>query len=713
MRLPIVWTIFRKEITEALRDRLTLMVVIGLPILIYPLMILSLAKLQKTQAQAEKAQASEVTIWGQPPSGLLDSLKRANPLSVAVWKGAPPTVRHDLQTGKLQPPPRLERTNQTTAASETNTDADTKDRAPEEAESALLDGARAVLTGREFGAVLILWPGFEQALVSDKLGQVSIYYDSVRPASRLARDRLVDALMAYRKDLVQAREEAHLLPAGFSQAVEIRSRNLAPTQRRAGQRLGMLLPFVLIMLSATGALYAAIDLTAGEKDRATMQTLLCAPIRSLEIVAGKFLAVWCISLISALANMASLGATVARMSATAELLTLPLSSYLLAFALLLPATFMVTSFFLAVAVLARDAKDAGNFLGATLTLLLMPLVVAMTPGVELNSWTAFVPLVNISLLIKALFLSEAKPDAVFLTLVSSVTYAMLAMLFAARAFGREQILLGGRASLRAVFRPERKTGALPTPGLALASFAGILVLTFYASLLLKQSGLVTSLLVTQYGFFLLPVAALTSYLKFPLVRTFSLRAPSWRGWLAALLIGVSAWAAIGGFVIRLLPPPESLVKALSKIVLLGDEQTPVWIAWLVVAITPAICEELLFRGLILSALRRLGNWPALIISSLLFAVAHASIYRLLPTFFLGLLLGYVVLRTRSIASSMTIHALNNGIAVALARYPALAGWLHLNDATFVPWSVTWPALAVLAIALLMLKRGPRIMTNEQ
>src|SRR4030095_7367579 len=93
-------------------------------------------------------------------------------------------------------------------------------------------------------------------------------------------------------------------------AILSRSEDVAPPRRRSGRILGVGLPFVLIMLSATGALYAAIDLTVGEKDRATMQTLLCAPVHSLEIVTGKFLTVWCISLIAAAANSTSLGLTI-------------------------------------------------------------------------------------------------------------------------------------------------------------------------------------------------------------------------------------------------------------------------------------------------------------------------------------------------------------------------------------------------------------------
>jgi sodium transport system permease protein len=164
---------------------------------------------------------------------------------------------------------------------------------------------------------------------------------------------------------------------------------------------------------------------------------------------------------------------------------------------------------------------------------------------------------------------------------------------------------------------------------------------------------------------------------------------------------------------RLLPPPDSLVKALEKLVMLEDASASLWKLLLVIAITPAVCEELLFRGLILSGLRRYGQWPAIIISALLFALAHASIYRLLPTFCLGLMLGYIVVKTGSIYCSMLMHALNNGIAVTLARSKDFGERFGLSEATQVPWSITLPAIAVVVIGLLILRTHQRTISREQ
>jgi len=688
MRLHIIWIIFRKEITEALRDRLTLAAVIGLPLLLYPLMILGMTKVQKAHIESEDERVSQVAVWGDSPMALFTALQTTTNLNLTNWAGAGEPLQADFRAGNFQP--AAEEVLKASAATNQNV---------------LIEAAQQIVLNRSQDAVLIVWPGFNEALTTEALGKVSICYDSVRPASEKARERLAEALRGYRTEIIAQRERAHGHQPGFAAGLEIRSLNLAPPKRQVGERLGLLLPFIVILLSATGGLYASIDITAGEKDRATMQTLLCAPVHNLEIVIGKFLTVWCISLLAAMANVASIGATIARAAAGASesFFNVSPGTFLLALLLLLPATFTITAFFLALAMTARDAKDAGNFLGASLTMLLMPMMIVMLPGVDLNAWTAFVPLVNLSLLTKAIFLNEARADTIFLTLVASLLYASLALVFAARTFGREQILLGGRTSLFALLLPEKRKDATPTPSLAFTMFALVLVLGYYGSLLLTDAGIVTAVLTTQLGFFLLPVIGIAVWMKFSPVDVLSFRPPPWKGLLAAILIGATGWAAVGGLVMRLLPPPDSLVKALEKIVMLEDANASLWKLLLVIAVTPAVCEELLFRGVILSGLRRYGAWPAIIVSALLFALAHASIYRLLPTFCLGLLLGYIVVKTGSIWCSMLMHALNNGVAVTLARSKDFASQFGLEEATQVPWSITLPAIAVVVVGLLILR----------
>jgi sodium transport system permease protein len=339
-------------------------------------------------------------------------------------------------------------------------------------------------------------------------------------------------------------------------------------------------------------------------------------------------------------------------------------------------------------------------------LLAMPAGVTMLRGIELNAWTAFVPVVNIALLIKALLIAEAAPDLIFLSLLSSTAYAAMAVMLAARVFAREQVLLGGRESLRSLLGFTRQAGGTPTPAFVLTAFALVLVLAFYGSLLLKSAGTIATLLVIEYGFFLGPTLLLVAGYGFAFRSTLAIRRPPLTGLVAAVLIGSSAWAVAAGLLIRLLPPPESLVRALEQLLLLDGAPAPLWLVWLVIAVTPAFCEELFFRGFVLSGLRRLGLWPAILTCALLFGLAHSSVYRLIPTFFIGLLLSWLVWRTGSIWTGIVAHALNNGIAATLVYDKTLAAAFGAGTQAYLGWKPTLAAVVVLAVGLILVRLTP-------
>ena len=695
-----VWTILVKELRETVRDRRTLLLMIGLPVLLYPLMIIGLSRLQEAQSEASEARRSVVAVWGELPGRLRTALSSGTSVDLRDGLGMTDTVRHGMETGSLAPAqstpvPRPQRPRGGRG------DSGVEER---EAPNPVLDDARALVTNRRADAVLVAWPGLADAVTRDGEGTVSLYFDSVRDDSRLARQRLVDALSTFRTELLREREATRQLPQGFSSGVDVRARDVSPPARQAGFMLGMFLPFLLISLSVFGGFYPAVDLTAGEKERGTMQTLLCAPIGPQEIVAGKFLAVWVISLVTALANLASLATTVARILPGGQI-RLETGTILLAVVMLVPITLTTTALFLAVAVFARDFKDGQNFLTPVYMLLVLPAGATMLPGIELNAWTAFVPVVNIALLLKGLLISEAPLELVFLALLSSTVFAVLSILLAVRVFQREQVLLGGRESARAVLGLERRGGGLPTPTVALVTFAVALVVAFYASLLLQSSGLITAVLVTQYGFFLLPALVVLVGLGYDLRRTLSLRWPSWQAVLASILLGLSAWVLVSGLVMRLLPPPDSLVKTMERFLLLGEARQPLWVVWLVLAVTPALCEETFFRGLMLGGLRSVGKYTAMAISALAFGLAHASIYRLLPTFLLGLLLAYVVWKSGSIVCGMMVHAINNGLIATLSHDPAMAARFGLEGVALSPALVVTATLLA-AVGFWFLARLP-------
>ncbi|MCC6552877.1 MAG: CPBP family intramembrane metalloprotease, partial [Polyangiaceae bacterium] len=567
----------------------------------------------------------------------------------------------------------------------------------EEPDTPVLRAARAAVYAREADAVLVAWPAFAPAMERHAHGVLSVYFDSVRQDSQTARDRIERAVRTARKQIRADREAARGLPEGFSTPVELLLRNVAPDSRRVGHLLGAMMPMMLILMSLLGSFLPAIDLTAGEKERGTMQTLLCAPVLAIEIIAGKFLAVWAIALLTALANVVSLAFTVRRL--LPDVVHVAPSVFALSFGLMVPVTFLFAALFLALAVFARDFKDGQNALMPAYLPLTLLAGVAALPVIQLDRWTAVAPVLNIAVLIKALFLGEAPIDLIFMALSSSALYAALALLLAARVFEREQVLLGGHERAADVLGLSRRRGGEPSAGSSMAALGAVLVVFFYGSLIVERLGLAAQLAATQLGLFLLPTLAIVLGFGFSPRATFALRPPPLRGLAGALLAGLSAWLVAGGLVTRLLPPPESVSKELGRLVLL--EGRPLWVVLLLAAVLPAICEELLFRGLLFSGLRRVGPAAAIVASALLFGLAHGSVYRLLPTASLGLVMGYARWRTGSIASGMVIHALNNGIAVTLLYHDF--EWIRAMNEDGMPWPAVAGGAAVLALGLSLLR----------
>jgi sodium transport system permease protein len=163
---------------------------------------------------------------------------------------------------------------------------------------------------------------------------------------------------------------------------------------------------------------------------------------------------------------------------------------------------------------------------------------------------------------------------------------------------------------------------------------------------------------------------------------------------------VSGGAVVSAIAMRLVPVPKVFAEKLGEALLLDGQ--PLLVLVLVVAVLPAICEETLFRGLLFSGLSRAGPAIAVISTSLLFGLAHGSIYRLLPTASLGVLLAYARLSTGSLLPGVIVHAINNALAISLlVARPAWAEKLLQNEQ--VPWWLGAVAALVLAAGVLLMK----------
>jgi len=196
-------------------------------------------------------------------------------------------------------------------------------------------------------------------------------------------------------------------------------------------------------------MYPAIDMTAGEKERRTIEMLLSSPAGRVEIVLGKILATITASLLTSLLTIVSFAVSFhfgmkgnRGGNQPMLILEIPLdvTTFILMIVLMIPMAVLSATLVLAIATLAKSYKEAQSYLTPLLLLAIMPAMVSVLPGVKLNAWMALIPIVNFSQLIKELMLGDWSWALYVLTMLSTSIYAAAAFTVAVKIFKSERIL---------------------------------------------------------------------------------------------------------------------------------------------------------------------------------------------------------------------------------------------------------------------------------
>ncbi|WP_038058677.1 ABC transporter permease [Thermus amyloliquefaciens] len=259
--------------------------------------------------------------------------------------------------------------------------------------------------------------------------------------------------------LKEAKVAAELARRGVSQEVlhpfRVEVVDASPEREKAGGLLGFLLPFFLVVFVLSGGQVVAVDATAGEKEKGTLEALLMAPVPLLHLALGKTLATVAMALLSGVSGLLGLalgGALAARLSGgllTETGQTLELGGRIVldggSFLALFLSAFLLALFMGAVMVslglYARSFKEAQSYMAPLQLVALLPLLFLQFRGFfEPQAWHHLVPLFNVALLMDALLKGSATPLQAGLTWGSSLVYAMAALLYAVRVFAREEVV---------------------------------------------------------------------------------------------------------------------------------------------------------------------------------------------------------------------------------------------------------------------------------
>ncbi len=410
MNLRNIVTVYLKELRDSLRDRRTLMSTIFIPALVMPLLTFGVGKIMSGVIKTAREDIPTVAIIGGDDSpAVVAALKKSDKMKV-VEK-------------------------------------------PTDYEKAIGD--------KQLKVAINLPAGFEAGLKVGAAPAVKVYYYQGELKSENGARVVERFLTDLREQTVADRLTEHALPKTLARPFEFQRENVARPEKVGGNLFGGFVPYLIIILCFSGAMYPAMDLTAGEKERGTMETLLCSPVARVDIVLGKFLMVltgslsaMCFMLISMGVTAAvggSLmigGATTTRMAvgttpaqaATGPIPMIDPMGLVGVLGMVFPVAVMFAAVAFTVALFAKSYKEAQSYLAPMMIVVILPAVIGMLPGIDLNARLAFVPLLNLSLVCKEMLSGVWHWHYIAIIFGSSCVYAAVALSLAVRMFKREDVI---------------------------------------------------------------------------------------------------------------------------------------------------------------------------------------------------------------------------------------------------------------------------------
>ncbi|MEZ5942360.1 MAG: ABC transporter permease subunit/CPBP intramembrane protease [Planctomycetaceae bacterium] len=723
--------IFLREVRDQLRDRRTLFMVAILPLLLYPSLGIGLIS-QMTSVNEQTRTVVALGANDLPQPALIDgdhfvqlkddhlgsssdaeisfdNIRVVTPENLtSLSKEDQPALGEFIDKAK-QRQPELERLAwlQSHLPAEVPATYTPDQSRMRHEEIELRDSLQSLFDGGKV-QVLIVFPAdfnrrltsIEESLASGEIGANEtidipapvVIYNGANEKSGLAFSTVANALRSWERELLNRRLRRLDLPSSLPRPVQPVAADLAQAEELAANMWSKLFPGLLVMMSVTGAFYPAVDLGAGEKERGTMETLLISPATRTEIVLGKFFTVMLFSLTTALLNVLSMGITGLQMASQVGAsspqlgdMSLPSWTSLMAVVLIaIPLASLFSALSLAIAMFARSSKEGQYYLSPLLMATLGLTMFCSNPTYELDPYKSVLPVIGPALLLKALLLGTMPPVELLgytaTVLAASAFYSGCAIWWAIELFQREDVLFreverfDPRLWIRHLLRDKEPT---PTRGEAVFCFVLIAVLQFVFMMrmpaLLAGNNSPTALPILQTIYLIvtvaLPPALMAILLTSNPLKTLRLKLPS-KGMLATSIALPIVLLPISLELINSLswffpPAPPGMDRVMEG---MQSTQIPFWLSFVAFAVAPAFCEELAFRGFILSGLQKSRHrWIPIIISAVLFGMIHLIPKQIFNASLLGLVLGLLAVRSRSLWPGIMFHLIYNGMQVLMSR----------------------------------------------
>lgn len=696
-----IFRLTRKELRETLRDRRTVITLVLMPLLVYPLISISFNKSMLITAEQAGQTVYVIGVSSPRDSEVLQGLLSWGGQLLAAKEAESASGAAAAETGTeylLSPHESVE-----------------FDLVPGSLESQVANHVVHVAVRVRYRA------DEENAPRADAAVECELIYRANSPASRRAMRFIDDRLQTLNETSLRNRLAQTKLWAGVPAAV---SRKTVATEHVAPFSLATLVPLVLILMTITGAVYPAIDLTAGERERGTLETLIAAPISRMALLFAKYLAVLTVAVLTAMMNLVAMTVTIMSSSLQERLFPQGLPLMLIAeiFGLMVLFAAFFSAILLALTSFARSFKEAQAYLIPVMLLAISPGLLSLMPGLQLTGLLAVTPLVNIVLLSRDLLEANATPMMTALAVMSTAVYAVGALLLASKVFGNDALLYASRGSWSDLLRRPVVARSAPTAAAAVACLASMFPCYYLlGNLAARYRGAVGIQLVLHAGVSVVVFACcplvFAAAQRVRLVTGFRLGRPPLLACVGAALLGCALWPfAYELFLVSrffgVATLEHSQFEATEQMLRAFQGLSPVLVL-LTLSVVQPVCEEFFFRGYLFHGLRdRFPGGTVIIMSSLLFGMCHVlnpttlTPERFLPSTFLGLFLGWTCYRTGSILPGIGLHVIHNGVLLTIAqmRDAIIAqGWDQAGREHLpLAWLATAAAVTVIGIMLVYL-----------
>jgi sodium transport system permease protein len=392
-------TIFIKELKDILRDRRTLMAMLLFPLLLVPAILSVSTSFQASQEEEAMLKTLNIAVINNGNSDRGKAFAKALSLQ---------------------------------------TDFNVIENIP-------ADQLNALVKGDSLDAALVLAPSFDAAIQNGRSGGIEYYFNSTD--SRVIRDRISGSLQQFETFILNERLDSLGISDAMIDPIKIDEKDVYTQEESIGKMIGGFLPYIFVLFCLMGAMYPTIDLFTGEKERGTMETILTVPANRLQILLGKMGVVVISGVISGL--MAIVGMYIALkinpdapdffVNMINKVLN-PVSAGLI-IAMLIPLTTFFAGCMIPVGVYAKSFKEAQSMIQPAIIIAIVPLVIGMMPGIQLNFGTALIPILNVALASKEIIAGTINYGMLAVVFLSLIVIAGLGVLVSIRQFGKEGNIL--------------------------------------------------------------------------------------------------------------------------------------------------------------------------------------------------------------------------------------------------------------------------------